>query len=618
MGPIDLGVVVGYFAVVIGFGAWAARHSKGTKDFFLGGQRFAWWMVAFSCVATLVGSYSFVKYSAAGFTHGLSSSQTYLNDWFWMPLWMFGWLPIVYYARITSVPEYFVRRFGPRARLASMALLLVYLVGYIGINFFTIGKALSAIAGWDLLFSAAIAALICGVYTSHGGQTAVIFTDLLQGVILLIAGVLLFVAGLSLVGGLDGFWEGLGSSGQRALPFFNRPPEFNFVGIFWQDGFVGGIAFYFMNQGILLRFLSARSVGDARKAAAFVLLLLMPIAALAVSGAGWIGRAMASQGSLPADADPGAVFVLVAREALVTGVFGFVVAALLAALMSTADTLINAVATIAVVDFWRPLRERAGKTVTERGELFAARTLSAIATVIGLLLVPVFASYDSIYRAHGTFTAAVTPPLATALLLGIVWPRFSGRAALLVMIGGSALIALSFPLPVLVEPFAHGISLEGAKSYSYIRALYGLVICAGLGVVGTIVWPRRESVSGTLLLGPALQKMRAFKGGEPRKGSAPRGRLLVAEEASAGGTVSVHEGAQPSIGLAAADAAALDLSPGDLASVWSTHWLRGGYQALTGRVVLHEREAGRIEVPEDARRRLNMKPGASVFVRRLI
>ncbi|HHN74937.1 MAG TPA: hypothetical protein ENK10_06880, partial [Acidobacteria bacterium] len=122
IGGLDLGVVIAYFALIIGFGAWAARHSRGLTDFLLGGQRFAWWLVAFSCVATVVGSYSFVKYSAAGFRFGISSSQTYLNDWFWMPLWMFGWLPLVYYGRITSVPEYFGRRFGPLVRQVAMVL----------------------------------------------------------------------------------------------------------------------------------------------------------------------------------------------------------------------------------------------------------------------------------------------------------------------------------------------------------------------------------------------------------------------------------------------------------------------------------------------------------------
>ena len=135
---------------------------------------------------------------------------------------------------------------------------------------------------------------------------------------------------------------------------------------------------------------------------------------------------------------------------------------------------------------------------------------------------PLFASFGSIYRAHGTFTAAITPPLAVALVLGFTWRRFSPRAALLVMVGGSAIIALSLRWPEMVAPFAHGIDLEtGGKAYSYIRALFGLVVCAGLGLVGSLIWPDRRSVPGTLRLGPVLEKMRAFKSGAPRPGRAP-------------------------------------------------------------------------------------------------
>ena len=104
---LDLTVIVVYFLAITAFGASFGRFTRTTRDFFLSGQRFPAWLVAFSCVATVVGSYSFLKYSAAGFSYGVASSQTYLNDWFWMPLFMFAWLPILYFGGILSVPEYF-------------------------------------------------------------------------------------------------------------------------------------------------------------------------------------------------------------------------------------------------------------------------------------------------------------------------------------------------------------------------------------------------------------------------------------------------------------------------------------------------------------------------------
>jgi hypothetical protein len=360
-------------------------------------------------------------------------------------------------------------------------------------------------------------------------------------------------------------------------------------------------------------------VGDARKAAGFVLLALMPIAAIAVSSAGWIGRVLVAQGALDAGIDPKHVFVHVASTILPVGLFGFVVAALLAALMSTADTLINAVGTIAIVDLWRPWRRALGKPLSERAELRAARIASGIAAVIGLALVPLFASFQSIYRAHGTFTAAVTPPLAVALLLGFVWPRFSGRAALLVMLGGSAAMASSFVWPALVEPFAHGIALEpGAKSYSYIRALYGLIVCTGLGLVGTALWPRRGPLPGTLVIGPIAEKMRAFKGGEPRRGPARRLRLTIVPRADEEAEVSDVR-RLPTVELGPEDAAAGEVRDGDIVAIAATGWLRGAYQAITGQVAVRDGvSAGEIRVPRHELARVRLKPHRSAFVRRTL
>ena len=121
--PIDYIVILVYFLGVVGFGMYFSRYTRSTKDFFFGGQRFAWWLIAFSGIATTVGSYSFVKYSDVGFKYGVSSTQTYLNDWFWMPILMLVWLPIIYYQRVVSVPEYFERRFGRASRVAATVLL---------------------------------------------------------------------------------------------------------------------------------------------------------------------------------------------------------------------------------------------------------------------------------------------------------------------------------------------------------------------------------------------------------------------------------------------------------------------------------------------------------------
>ncbi|MDG2126189.1 MAG: hypothetical protein P8J87_20980, partial [Verrucomicrobiales bacterium] len=296
---LDYGIMIGYFAIILIVGTWFGRRQKTTKDFFFGGQRFAGWLIGFSLVATTVGSYSFVKYSNKGFGYGLSSSQSYLNDWIWLPLLLFGWLPILYFSRVTSIPEYFGRRFNPKVRLWATVCVLIYLVGYVGVNLFTMGKVLNALLGWPIPVAALIVAVISATYVTAGGQTSVIMTDLFQGAMLLFTGMLVLYLGIDYLGGFSVFWENLPRGHRTAFPNFNEDPGFPSVGIFWQDGIANTAMFYFLNQGMVMRFLAANSLRESRKAAVGMVAILMVVAACVVGGGGWVARALVNHGDLP-------------------------------------------------------------------------------------------------------------------------------------------------------------------------------------------------------------------------------------------------------------------------------------------------------------------------------
>ena len=263
---LDYVIMVLYFLAILAIGTWFGRRQKSVKDFFFGGQRFSWWLIAFSLVATVVGSYSFVKYSRVGHEYGISSSQTYLNDWFWMPLFWFSWLPLLYFSGVSSVPEYFQRRFGSRVRAWVTVFMLIYLIGYVGVNLFTMGTALNTLLGWPVWTAAIVVATISAVYVTFGGQTSVIMTDLFQGVMLLATGALIFWLGFNELGGPEAFWEHLPRSHRQAFANYNEDPAFPSVGIYWQDGFANTAMFYFLNQGVIMRFLAARDVNEGRKA----------------------------------------------------------------------------------------------------------------------------------------------------------------------------------------------------------------------------------------------------------------------------------------------------------------------------------------------------------------
>ncbi len=208
--PVFWSILLGYFVLVLGFGSYFAKFNRSTSDFFFGGRRFAWWLIAMSIVATGVGSHSFVKYSGKSFEHGFSGTMAYMNDWFLMPVFLFGWLPIVYYLRIRSIPEYFERRFHSSVRVLATLVQLLYMIGYVGIGFLTMARTLEPIVvpslGWGLMDIIWVVAIVAGIYITFGGQTAVIFTDLLQGFLLLFAGLLLFFLGIHWFGGWQQFW----------------------------------------------------------------------------------------------------------------------------------------------------------------------------------------------------------------------------------------------------------------------------------------------------------------------------------------------------------------------------------------------------------------------------
>ena len=512
-------IIFGYFALVLGFGSFFARYNKTTQDFFFSGRRFSWWLVTMSIVATGVGSHSFLKYSAKAYEHGFSSTMTYMNDWFFMPLFLFGWLPIVYYTRIRSIPDYFERRFNPGVRILATIAILGYMIGYIAIGFLTMGKTLQPLLGLDLYTIIFIVAVISGIYITFGGQTAVIFTDLAQGFILIFAGILVFILGVSYVGGFDFFWNALSPEYKLPLADFNKPANFNFVGIFWQDGVAGSVGFLFMNQGLIMRFMACKSVHEGRKAAAFNVLILLPISTIVVSNAGWVGKAISIITPEKWDTATHLDHVFTQVAYLITGsevIFAFVIAAVAAALMSTVDTLINAVAAVVINDVYRPLV----KDKDDKHYLKVAMIVSAGATAVGAGSTVFFNNFPTLYEAHGFFHSTMTPPLVVAIFLGIFWRRYSTPAAFATFLGGALLMWIGSEYPqIFISPFDHGIEFNPERPYSYIRALYNTFACAASGViVGLLTTPPSDKKTEGLTVW-TLDKAREFF-----KGSAPNDR----------------------------------------------------------------------------------------------
>jgi solute:Na+ symporter, SSS family len=502
---LDWIVLVIYMIAMLLFGTYFAKYNKDTNDFFFGGRRFTWWLIAMSIVATGISSHSFVKYSAMGFKYGFSSSMSYMNDWFFVPFFLFGWLPIIVYSRIKSIPEYFERRFSPSARFFVTILQLMYLVGYVGIGFLTMGKAIMplmpesfSVLGINIHVTLMgliwVTAVITGIYITFGGQTAVIFTDLVQGLMLLFAGLMIFFLGVAYVGGWHSFWNLLPPSWKVPFAGYNSPAEFNSVGTFWEDGIAGSVGFLFMNMGLIMRFMATKNVHEGRKAATINILFMLPISAIVVGGGGWVAKAISVMNPklIPTTVNPDSVFVYVSNILTGPGVFGFVIAAIAAALMSTVSTLLNATAAIWVNDVDKPIRIwlkkiKRDEPVDENRAMRVARWATVAFTVLGVTAVYAFNSYPTVYQAHAFFHATLTPPLMIAIFFGAFWRKFTPAGLITTVIGGVTLMLLGFRYPLeLIGPLAHGTPYDPVHPFTYMAALYNLIVCTGIAVVITL------------------------------------------------------------------------------------------------------------------------------------
>lgn len=615
----------GYFVLITFFGVYFSRFSSNINDFFFSGQRFAWWLPFMSMMATGIGSYSYLKYSQQGWNTGISSAMGYMNEWFILPLFFFGWLPIVYFSRTKSIPEYFEKRFNRTSRYIAVCILLAYIFYYIGYNLFTIGIAFQGIFGLSPLISLPLVISLLGLYVTLGGQTAVIFTDLFQGILLYIAGFLAFGYGLYALGGLEEFWSYLPLTHRNPFAPFRENHNFNSMGLFWGDALFASIAFVFINQGFLMRFLSIRSVNEARFAGLCNVFVTLPLSAITVGAIGWIGKAIFTKqealgGALPgyellSISDSYHTFVVVVWH-IIQGsplVLGLILSALLAALMSTIDTLINAASAIGVYDIYKPLiKQRAD----DKHYLKTARLFSFLSTIIGLLLAFwFFKQKGTLMTIHYKGIMMIIPSIVATLIMGILWNRFNGPAASAALGVGAFMSFMTVFFPEWIYPlrdFAYGSSAEDPI---YFRALFGVLVTVSVGITVTLFTkpPLKGQIEG-YTVDTITSAMRKFKNGKPNLlfGKRVKKLSLSIDKSLSKGQIAVSK----------ETAHKLKALVGDIVYVGDNRWylggLRSGHFFLGAIKESSSPEPHRVYISQNTLKESYLLPGKPVFLKKII
>ena len=440
LSTIDLVVIAIYFALVFYIGLRMARRTHSGEDLFLAGRRLGWVSIGFSLFASNISSTTLVGLSGAAYTWGIAVSNYEWMAAFVLVFFAIFFIPYYLNARITTVPEFLQRRFDRRSRLYFSALTMFsnVVVDTAGTLFAGAMVLQVFFPELDLVTACLGLALVAGLYTAAGGLAAVVYTDVLQAVVLLTGACL--VSYLSFAQ-LDFSWANIVA---------NTPPErlalmlpLDDPNLPWLGTLVGvpvlGFYFWCTNQFIVQRVLGARSIEHARWGALFAGLLKLPVLYLMV-----FPGVMAAV-FLPELENGDAVFPALVTHLLPAGLVGLVMAGLLAAIMSSIDSTLNSASALLTMDFLRP--EQRGWSSSRIA--WTGRGFIVLFMLLAALISPLIDSFQGLFHYLQSALAFLVPPVAVVFMLGLFWRRASAGAAIFTLVGGHAVSAVLFALSML-------------------------------------------------------------------------------------------------------------------------------------------------------------------------
>jgi SSS family solute:Na+ symporter len=489
---LDYLVIALYFIAVFAIGYYHSRKERTAAGYFLASRDVAWWAIGASLFSSNIGSEHFIGLAGTGAASGLA-----VGHFEWLAsviLLILGWVFVPFYLRsnVYTMPEFLERRYNRACRtyLASISL-IAYIFTKIAVAIFAGAIVLERVLGWSMWQSAIALIIATGIYTVAGGLAAVIYTEVIQTVILVAGALALMFIGLGEVGG----WSGL----QASLPedFFHMMKPTDHADFPWTGIFFGapllGIWYWCTDQVIVQRVLSAKDISHAKRGTILAgFLKILPVFMLIVPG-------MIARAKFPAqmEANSNSAFPTLVVELLPAGLLGVMIAAMLAALMSSLSAVFNSSSTIFTMDFykrWRP-------SASESQLVAVGRVATVIMVALGLAWIPFMSRIsDQLYVYLQSVQAYISPPIAAVFLLGVFWKRINGQGAISSLLVGFALGAIRFILEV-TYPKAEGLDGLGASfvGMNFLHfAILIFVVCVVVLVGVSLVTPapERRKVAG--------------------------------------------------------------------------------------------------------------------------
>ena len=471
---IDWLMIGGYFALLAGVVVFTMMRQKiqSGEDLFLGGRSVGWLAIGASIFAANIGSEHLIGLAGSGAAAGLSQSHWEFHSWVLVMMsWVF--LPFYYKSGVSTMPEFLERRFGAKARwILSLVSLAAYVLTKISVTVFagalffevmmpevqiTIGSTVIT----SFWIGAIATVILAGVYSSIGGLSAVVYTDLVQTGIIL-AGTLSVTAFALYHLGHSGVVLGDGSTAasvgdgwavlkqtikatdnveQFGLWHSLSHKAFPWLGVVVASATIG-VWYWCTDQFIIQRTLAAKNLTNARRGAIWGgALKLCPAFLFLVPGmlrfALWHNKVTGNgtpfqelmykvvEGAKVIDGDK--VFPTLVQNLLPVGFRGLVVAGMIAALMSSLASLFNSVSTLFTVDVYQKLKPDtpARKLVT------IGRTTTVVMTILGLLWLPIMKAIagGGLYQYIQSVQSFLAPPIVAVFVMGLFWKRMNLRGA---------------------------------------------------------------------------------------------------------------------------------------------------------------------------------------------
>lgn len=485
MTRLDWGIIAIYLVGVVGIGVLAGfRRSRSSEGghYFLADNTLTWPVIGLAMFAANISTVHLVSLAQSAYTSGLLYGNYEWMAGFTLVLLSLFFAPLYLRTRVPTLPDYLERRYNRNCRDAlSFVSLVSAIVVHIGVALFTAAAVLCFIFGIPetqtilgvnaLMFFIVVLGVLTGIYTVIGGLLAVVWTESIQTVLLLLGAICITVVGYGAVGGWDALSNLLATQphpllGREGSPELSTGSFLNMMhaggdntvigNVPWYSILLGypviGIWYWCCDQTIVQRVLAAKDERHARLGPLFCAFIkILPVFFFVLPGV--ICVALVQKGHFGVETVDGITrsigpaaskdaYPFMITHLLPVGMKGLVVAAMLAAAMQTCSAALNSAATLFAYDIWKRWAPR----TTEHRLVIIGRWTTLVATGLAIVLSPIFGHYDTIFKGLTTLICYIAPPITAVFLVGVFWRRAGGRAAFITMVAGGVLGALGFCL----------------------------------------------------------------------------------------------------------------------------------------------------------------------------